>query len=118
MARQRNAVLAALELVRRRYPDLNLVGLRTLLYIAENPGVNVVELAELCGTTTATASRTTRALLPEGVAEALSPKLGLVADRAARLVVRDRSFVLTESGHALLEEIDAIIRQAGEVDSR
>ena len=63
MARHRNSFLDGLEVMRRAYPDLSATGVLVLLYVAENPGINVAALAHLCRASVATSSRAVRALL-------------------------------------------------------
>ena len=107
--RLRNVVLASLEHVRRRHPEMSLSGLVILLYVAENPGASVADLAAVCGLTAATVSRTTRALLPADDPEALPPRLGLVEDRPRPAAPRARAYVLSKEGHALCRTLDVFI---------
>lgn len=84
-------------------------GFRALLYIAENPGLSTSELADLCGVTLATASRTVRALAGPDIAHSLPPSLGLV--RLGRLG-EDRRLVtveLSEAGESLCRRFDQLI---------
>ena len=83
-----------------------------LLYIAENEGLNVTELADVCRTTTATASRTARALMQEGAMDALPPFFGLVEARANPDDSKGRILFLTGAGRVLCDELDEIIRRA------
>jgi DNA-binding MarR family transcriptional regulator len=107
--RRFNTVLAVLELLHRAYPGLSMGPLRALLYVAENPGLSTSELAELCGVTLATASRTVRALAGPDIARSLPPSLGLV--RLVRLG-EDRRLVtveLSEAGRLLCRRFDQLI---------
>lgn len=104
-----NTVLAALELADRAYPGLSMGAFRALLYIAENPGLSTSELAELCGVTLATASRTVRALAGPDIPHSLPPSLGLV--RLGR-VGSDRRLVtveLSDAGRGLCRRFDQLI---------
>lgn len=107
--RRFNTVLAVLELLDRAYPGLSMGASRALLYVAENPGLSTSELAELCGVTLATASRTVRALAGPDIPHSLPPSLGLV--RLGRLG-DDRRLVtveLSEVGKAFCRRLDQLI---------
>ena len=110
--RRRDTVLECLERCRRLARPMSLGHLLTFLYIAENEGLNVTELAEVCRTTTATASRTARALMQEGAMDALPPFFGLVEAHANPQDSKGRLLFLTPTGERLKEELDGIIRQA------
>ena len=64
--RRRNSLLACLVALRRLAPDITVSEMLALLYVAENGGIRVTELAELMDTTKATASRAARALVSHG----------------------------------------------------
>ena len=115
--RLRNVVLASLEHVRRRHPEMNLSGLVVLLYVAENPGASVADLAAVCGLTTATVSRTTRALLAAADPESLPPRLGLVEDRPRPQAARTRAYVLSKEGHGLCRTLDVFIERGDLIQS-
>jgi DNA-binding MarR family transcriptional regulator len=85
------------------------------LYIAENQGLNVTELADICRTTTATASRTARALMIEGAMDALPPFFGLVEARPNPQDSKGRILFLTKAGRRLRDELDDLIRQASPI---
>jgi DNA-binding MarR family transcriptional regulator len=82
------------------------------LYIAENQGLNVTELADICRTTTATASRTARSLMEEGAMDALPPYFGLVEAHPNPQDSKGRVLFLTDTGRRLRDEMDEIIRKA------
>ena len=84
------------------------------LYIAENQGLNVTKLADL-RTTTATASRTARALMVEGAMDSLPPFFGLVEARPNPADSKGRILFLTASGRRLRDELDEIIGQAAPI---
>ncbi len=112
MPRERDAVLQALELFRKMQPDIGLSPVRAFLYVCENEGLTIQELAYAMDSTEATASRCVRALAraqPEGQEV---PRTGLV--RSARNVSdgRSRNVVLTPAGAALRAKLDAVIRAA------
>ncbi len=85
------------------------------LYIAENQGLNVTELADICRTTTATASRTARALMAEGAMDSLPPFFGLVEARPNPEDSKGRVLFLTSAGRKLRDELDLIIEQAAPI---
>lgn len=80
--RRRNTLLASLVLIRRLAPGITVSEILAFLYVAENPGVRVKELAALMETTAATASRASRALLRAEDPGVLPPR--------ARMALRGR----------------------------
>jgi DNA-binding MarR family transcriptional regulator len=110
--RRRNSVLECLERCRRQNRPMSLSHVLAFLYIAENQGLNVTELADICRTTTATASRTARAMLDEGAMDALPPFFGLVEARPNPQDSKGRVLFLTTTGEQLRNEIDGLIREA------
>lgn len=110
--RRRNSVLECLERCRRLSRPMSLSHLLAFLYIAENQGLNVTELADICRTTTATASRTARAMLEEGAMDALPPFFGLVEARPNPRDSKGRVLFLTPAGERLRQEIDELIDDA------
>lgn len=111
--RRRNSVLAALERLRSGGEQLNLTEVLAYLYVCENEGLSVSELALLLRTTTATASRTV-ASLSEGEA---SGGLELVASRTNERHAQGRVLVLTPRGRRMREDIDRLIEQAVPIGS-
>jgi DNA-binding MarR family transcriptional regulator len=109
--RRRNAVLEALERFRRVEPGVSLTHVMNFLYVCENEGLNVAELAEIFRTTRATASRTARALAEPDADDSLPPHLGLVEVRANPDDFRGKVLFLTAKGAELRDEIDGLIRQ-------
>jgi DNA-binding MarR family transcriptional regulator len=107
--RRRDAVLAALEAFRRIYPPISLTSVRVFLYVAENPGINVSELAQACGLTEAGASRVARALAGRGIERPLPPSLGLLDSATSPIDPRERLLRLTERGQALVARIELLI---------
>ena len=115
--RRRNAVLECLERCRRLTRPMSLSHVVVFLYIAENQGLNVTELADVCRTTTATASRTARAMLDEGAMDALPPYFGLVEAHPNPQDSKGRVLFLTKAGRRLRDELDEIIRQAATISN-
>lgn len=108
MHRPRDSLLEALEAFRRAHPAVSVMNAVAFLYISENEGLNVTELAALCQTTCATASRTVaslcgRATNAEGVAAAL------VQVRANPRNAIGKVLYLTPEGQRLRVMLDQII---------
>lgn len=110
MPRRRDSVLEALETLRKAEPAISLTHTLAFLYICENEGLNVSELAEICRTTIATASRTARALTAPGARDSLKPSTGWVASRRNPSDAKGRVLFLTDKGRQLRERIDGVIR--------
>ncbi len=107
--RRRSALTAGLERLRREHGFATLAEVVCFLYVAENEGLSVKQLAALAGTSLATASRTARAFAPAAMAGALPPARGLVEMRLHGADARERRLFLTPAGLALREALDAAI---------
>jgi DNA-binding MarR family transcriptional regulator len=109
--RRKNTVLATVEL-------LNEAGLkrsswiRCFLYVCENEGLNVTELALLTDQNVASAARTARMMLGADAPEGQAPFLGLVRLEASQTDNRVRHLYLTEAGRELRDRCDALIGEA------
>lgn len=110
MPRRRDSVLEALEILRAAEPAISLTHTLAFLYICENEGLNISELASVCRTTIATASRTARALTAKGAPDSLKPAAGWVESRPNPTDSKGRVLFLTETGRQLRARIDAVIR--------
>lgn len=108
-ARRRNTVLDVLELYRSLGATGGLVSLTAFLYLCENEGLCISELASVAGLNMAAASRAARSLTGSEDAGALPPSSGLVE---ARQNGRVRSLYLTPAGRDLRDRIDSRIRRA------
>lgn len=84
----------------------------TFLYICENEGLNVSELAEVCRTTRATASRNSRALEVREAPGSLPPYLGLVRSATSERGARTRRLFLSPAGEACRIRLDRMIAAA------
>ncbi len=116
LIRRRNTVLEALERMRRAEPQLNLMHVLTFLYICENEGLNVSELAQVCRTTRASASRNARSLAERAAAGSLAPHLGLVDVRPNPSSPQGRVLYLTRAGRRMRDELEALIAEARPID--
>jgi DNA-binding MarR family transcriptional regulator len=107
--RRRNAVLATLETFRRIHPPISLTSIRAFLYVAENPGINVSELAVACDLSDASASRVARALAGRGIERPLPPSLDLLSCVTSVGDPRERLLRLSARGQALAARIELLI---------
>ena len=107
--RRRNALLEALEFFRSEDPNTRLSTVLAFLYLCENEGFCVSELAAAAGMTLATASRAARSLTAPAAPGALLPALGLAELRPQGKV---RALHLTAAGRALRDRLDETIVRA------
>ena len=116
--RRRNTLLAGLVLLKRLAPDLTHSEMLAFLYVAENPGVRVKELAALMETTDATASRASRSLLADGEPGVLPPGRGWLAMAANGREAVSRHLYLSEAGVELVQRLDVLIESARTIGVR
>jgi DNA-binding MarR family transcriptional regulator len=83
--------------------------------VAENPGINMVELAEVCGITVPTASRVARALARADAEGSLPPHYGLLEISNNPRDPRGRVLRLSADGRRLCEQIEVIIAQGAPI---
>jgi len=110
--RPRNAVLAAMHVFKALNPRVSVNEVMAFLYVCENEGLTVQDLAGVAGLTQSTASRSLRALGPADSEWSLQPALGLVRAYLHHRDGRSHVVQLTELGLDLRERIDSLIRQA------
>ena len=110
--RRRNALLEALEVFRDIYPGVTIGNMIAFLYVCENEGLTILDLAQVTGFYLATASRTARAFLEPGAEGALSPELGLIEIVPSP---RGKTIHLTETGRRFRAELQAIIAEAAPI---
>lgn len=108
-SRRRDTVLAAIETFRALDMGINMSNILVFLYVAENEGISVTELATISGLNKPTASRSIRALTPKGSRWALSPYLGLVELCAQGPARNSKTIRLTRQGRDLCARIDRLI---------
>lgn len=108
MTRRRDSLLEALEVFRRVHPAISIIHVLAFLYVCENEGLNVSELAGLCRTTCATASRTAHSL-SEGLEDAAGLISPLVEIRPNPRNPKGRLLFLAPAGRSLRDELDRII---------
>lgn len=114
--RRRDTILAGLEAFRGVDPGITVTGIVTFLYVCENEGISMTELASIAGLRTATASRAVRALGVPGARGSLPPALGLVDVRNFGPHLNSKTLFLTDSGQALKERLNGLIRSAVPID--
>ena len=102
----------ALELFRAEDPNARLSTVLAFLYLCENEGFCVSELAAASGMTLATASRAARSLAAPDAAGALPPALGLAELRTQGKV---RALYLSPAGRVLRTRLDETIVQAATI---
>jgi DNA-binding MarR family transcriptional regulator len=112
MPRRRNSFLQLLEHFRELHPGLVVADLVAFLYICENEGLNITELAQLGRFTGATASRRARALAGPDTPSPRPPSLGLVEIYEGGDDARARQIFLTDKGRAAREAISEMITRA------
>jgi len=111
LRREASSLMRMLRHLRGLHPGFTTTELMTLLAVAENEGVTVNGLGQLCGFTAATASRTARGLAPADMPGALTPYRGLLVLMRGPHENRNRHLFLTSAGRALCEDMDRILAQ-------
>jgi DNA-binding MarR family transcriptional regulator len=115
--RRRNSILEAIEQLRKTEPRFNVTEMVVFFYVAENPGINIAELAQVAGLNMATASRSIRALAGPDDEGALPPHCGLVDIQPNPEDARGRILNLSEAGRALCRKLDRVIKNAVPVEA-
>lgn len=115
--RRRNSLLESIEALRALEPRINVSEMVVFFYVAENPGINIAELALVAGMNMATASRSVRALTSPETEGALPPSCGLIDIRPNPDDARGRLLFLSESGRRLCRDLDRIIRNAVAIEA-
>lgn len=114
--RRRNSLLESIEALRAVEPRINISELVVFFYVAENPGINIAELAQVAGMNMATASRSIRALTSADTEGALPPYCGLIDIRPNPEDARGRLLSLSDAGRRICGDLDRIIRNAVIID--
>lgn len=115
--RRRNSILEAIEQLRKTEPRINVTEMVVFFYVAENPGINIAELAQVAGLNMATASRSIRALAGPDAEGALPPHCGLIDIQPNPDDARGRILNLSEKGLGLCRKLDRVIRNAVPVEA-
>ena len=114
--RRRNTGLDIMERLRAQGEGMTFNAMLVFMYVAENEGINVSDLARICRMTEATASRSARAQAAPGVPGGLPPSLGLLELHPDPHDGRGRLLYLSEKGRKLRDSIDGVIREARTID--
>ena len=110
--RRRDALLEGLELFRDLHPAITLGNMIAFLYVCENEGLTILDLAQVSGFYLATASRTIRVFSEPDAEGAMPPALGLV-----RLTPTEhgKSIRLTEAGRRFRDQLEQVISAAAPI---
>lgn len=108
--RSRNTLLAALECFRNKTPDLWVNNIVTFLYVCENEGISINELAHVSRLSLPTASRAIRSFAVNDRRGGLG--LGLVELVENPADARSKLILLTEKGRQMALELDRLISLA------
>ena len=109
--RRRGAALECVLALRRADPLISLTDAIMILYVAENPGINMSELADVAGLNLATASRCARSLSDPATPGSLPPYSGLLAIEPNPQDPRGRILRLSDAGEGLRRHIDEAIQR-------
>jgi DNA-binding MarR family transcriptional regulator len=110
--RPRDSLLEAILAFKALDPRISVNEIAAFLYVCENEGLSVQELALLARLTQSTASRSLRALGPPGSDWAQPPALGLVEAFLNPSDARSHVVHLTALGRDLRDRLDQVIRAA------
>ena len=116
-ARRRDTILAALETFRGIDPCLTVNNIVVFLYVAENEGLSVTELAAAAALNGPTASRSARSLASRGERWALPPYVGLLKLSNEGPAKNARTLRLTRAGQDLRDKLDRHILDAVQICS-
>lgn len=116
-ARRRDVVLAALEVFRGLDVGITTNNMVTFLYLCENEGVSVTELATLAGLNPATASRSIRSLAAPGARWSLPPSLGLIEVLGYGASRNSKTLRLTPAGAEIRDRINALIETGVRIEA-
>lgn len=109
--RRRNSLLQLVEHFRTLDPEIVVNDILVFMYVCENEGLNITELARLARLTEATASRRARALASPDIPFPVAPSMGLV-DIFQGEDGRQRLLYLTAKGREMRDTVDRLIAAA------
>ncbi len=113
--RERNTILSALELFRTLDVPRTQTAMILFLYVCENEGLNVSELAEIARVQIAGAARLTKMLAGGLVEEPLPPEAVLFELRTDERDKRLRFVHLSARGREVRDELEAMIARAAPI---
>ncbi len=99
----------ALERMRDRGIDLNISQVTAFLYVCENEGLNLSELASVMSVTNQVASYTVRGLLGPDQPRSIEPAANLIRTAVSDCDGRALALSLTPRGAELRDELDVVI---------
>lgn len=105
-SRRRSTILAAVETFMSIDPGITLNSVLVFLYVAENQGLTISELAAVSGLQKPTASRCVRSLAERGSPDALPPYLGLIGVRRGGLARNSKTLSLSPAGMDLCQRLE------------
>jgi DNA-binding MarR family transcriptional regulator len=111
MLRRRDCILEALLAFRDVNPRASLTEAVAFLYVCENEGLSVQELAFIASMSQSTASRNLRSLGRPDSSWSAPPALGLIEPYLHPTDGRSHLLHLTEEGRRLRDRLDDIIRR-------
>jgi DNA-binding MarR family transcriptional regulator len=114
--RPRDSLLEAILALKALDARISVNEIVAFLYVCENEGLSVQELAFIAGLTQSTASRSLRALGQPGSDWAQAPALGLVDAFLNPTDGRSHVVHLSDGGRALRGRLDDMIRRAVTID--
>ena len=110
--RPRDSLLEAILALKAQDARISVNEIVAFLYVCENEGLSVQELAFVAGLTQSTASRSLRSLGRQGSDWAHPPAIGLVEAFLNPTDGRSHVVHLTDKGRALRDRLDELIRRA------
>src|SRR5215475_7445816 len=113
--RPRDSLLEAILALKALDTRISVNEIVAFLYVCENEGLSVQELAYVGGLTQSTASRSLRSLGQPGSPWSQPPALGLVDAFLNPNDGRSHVIHLTEEGRQLRERLDDLIRRAAPI---
>ncbi len=113
--RERNAILSALEIFRTIDVPRNFYSMIVFLYVCENEGLNVSELAFVTRMRVATVARIVKVLAGDVAEEQVEPQNVLFEFRASDQDRRLKFVYLTERGRRLRDDLEGLIASANPI---
>lgn len=113
--RRRNTILAALELFRGLGIPRGFNAMLTFLYVCENEGLTVTELAQVTRMSVASAARLTRIVAGSDPLEPAPAEAVLLELRPSTKDKRVSNVHLTERGREVRNQLERIIRDAAPI---
>ena len=110
--RPRDSLLEAILALKAQDARISVNEIVAFLYVCENEGLSVQELAFVAGVTQSIASRSLRSLGRQGSDWAHPPAIGLVEAFLNPTDGRSHVVHLTDKGRALRDRLDELIRRA------